>query len=586
MTALPQPATGLPLRIYLLSQAKRPGDVRSILIATALKDGWMPLVVNMNLSIFVGMIALTAGFGANESLVFLGIHLTATTVAMSLYLLLQWKQQSGQRLTEPLTEQLLTFNDMLMMLSWSSSLSLFVVAGNEAQSLMLVLLLALAGIASAALNAKTLANLIIGRLALFGPAAGFLIVTQIELWPLLLASVCIGAAVAVGIGYAVHVQLLNEANLVLQMRDTNALLQRTAAQEKAAQESLLQEARFKERFLHSINHDLAQPLSGVDMCLFSLERQDLPATAAKPLATARKCMATARSLIADVSDSAHLKGERPHPQLEPVPLGPVLTDLRDELSPIARHKGRICRVVTSHAVVVADPMMLRRVLRNLAFNAIAHAGEGRILIGVRQRGSVVALTVADTGPGIPPDQQSTVFEAFQRGGKPSQTDTPHLGLGLSIVQSLVSAMSGIVVLDSTPGKGTRFEVILPRVQPKAGTRVWLAEDDDSWRRQMSDWLGLLGMDVTAPWPVSRDATAPLGDYDGVVFDFSLGLDLTALDLIATMPPDMWPKTLVVSEHRDDSVVAELAERGIAFAQKPVSHEAANRWLTRIRKPTV
>jgi len=582
----------LPDRIYLLSQARRPSDVRQILVNAALTDGWMPLVVNMNMSIFVGLIALTAGYGPIAALVFLALHLTVTTIAMVIYLLLHYRRQRGRDVTTPLTERLLYLNDVLVMLGWGAGLALFFEPADDSRSLMLVILLAVAGIASAALNAKTLTNLLLGRAALFGPAVVFVALTQPALWPLLLASLTVGAAFAVGIGYAVYVQLLNEANLVLQMQDANVLLsqqslslERSAQQEKESQEKLLKEARIRESFLHSINHDLAQPLSGLDMCLFTLDRHDLPVAARPPLEAAQRSLGTAKSLIRNVSELAKMQGERPRPARQIVPLEALLHDIADQAAGVARKKRLVIRVQSTRAQVWADPDMLARVLRNLVFNAVEYTDAGRIVLGARRRGEQIGIVVADTGKGISEDIQPRVFEAFFRNDA-TVGDQPHIGLGLAIVQELTQAMGGRVTLNSQSDHGACFEVLLPNAgrmkQQTNGTiPVLLVEDRPDLRHQMTGILQDAGFDVTAP--DSPDAMralcgADLSGFQRIVLDFSLLPDLTALDIIRTCPPEIRARIQVVSDRHTTDMAALLAKMGVGFQRKPLTQSMIQGWI--------
>jgi signal transduction histidine kinase len=80
---------------------------------------------------------------------------------------------------------------------------------------------------------------------------------------------------------------------------------------------------------------------------------------------------------------------------------------------------------------------------------------------VRVVGQLLHLTVGDTGPGVEPQHLPHLFEPFYRGDKARSSDSGHLGLGLSLVQSHVLALGGQIRVESVPGEGTRFEVILP-----------------------------------------------------------------------------------------------------------------------------
>lgn len=112
--------------------------------------------------------------------------------------------------------------------------------------------------------------------------------------------------------------------------------------------------------------------------------------------------------------------------------------------------------------VVADPERLLQVLTNLVTNAVRHGGiDATIAIAARREGSRVAISVADTGPGIPPEEVQRVFERLYRGAS-SRTRSPGgAGLGLAIAASLIKAMRGEIAVDSVMGAGTTFTVRLP-----------------------------------------------------------------------------------------------------------------------------
>ena len=151
--------------------------------------------------------------------------------------------------------------------------------------------------------------------------------------------------------------------------------------------------------------------------------------------------------------------------------------------------------------VVADPQRLTQAVMNLARNAVEHAGPGAAIElgsavvrgdGVGASGAAaptgpdgtagdpagagddpaagpathVAFWVADTGPGIAPEEQSTVFERFARGGD-RRRRSEGAGLGLAISRAVAEAHGGRVTLDSRPGAGARFTITIPTSPPKA-----------------------------------------------------------------------------------------------------------------------
>jgi two-component system OmpR family sensor kinase len=112
--------------------------------------------------------------------------------------------------------------------------------------------------------------------------------------------------------------------------------------------------------------------------------------------------------------------------------------------------------------VRAEPVMIATLVRNLIDNAIRHTPEGgRIDVALYREGNKAIFKVADTGPGIPPDDLDRVFEPFFRGSRPVENGT---GLGLSIVKRVVERLNGSIHLEniSEPIRsGLRAVVTLP-----------------------------------------------------------------------------------------------------------------------------
>jgi len=121
--------------------------------------------------------------------------------------------------------------------------------------------------------------------------------------------------------------------------------------------------------------------------------------------------------------------------------------------------------VESGLYVVADPVRLLQVLRNLVSNAVQYAGEdGPLRLGARRMDGRVVIHVADNGPGIPAEDLPHVFKRFYRGSNAGDSSSG-AGLGLAIAASLVEAMDGEIAVDSSPGTGTTFSVSLREAAP-------------------------------------------------------------------------------------------------------------------------
>ena len=112
--------------------------------------------------------------------------------------------------------------------------------------------------------------------------------------------------------------------------------------------------------------------------------------------------------------------------------------------------------------VSGDYERLHQVVTNLVDNAIKFTEQGAVDIHVsRPDLAHYAIAVADNGPGIPPEDQARVFEAFQQGSAPGRGRFKGVGLGLSIVKQFTTLMGGQVSLASEPGLGSTFTITLP-----------------------------------------------------------------------------------------------------------------------------
>jgi signal transduction histidine kinase len=115
----------------------------------------------------------------------------------------------------------------------------------------------------------------------------------------------------------------------------------------------------------------------------------------------------------------------------------------------------------------ADEDQLYRVFVNLIGNAVKYSpASGVIAVRGRLVGSDVEVSVADQGPGIPPQAQENLFQKFYRVGDPISRKTPGTGLGLAICKNIVESHGGRIWVESRPGKGTTFLFAFPREKLK------------------------------------------------------------------------------------------------------------------------
>ena len=147
----------------------------------------------------------------------------------------------------------------------------------------------------------------------------------------------------------------------------------------------------------------------------------------------------------------------------PIDVGEAVREIAELLGPRlkAKHQQLGIYVAPTLPPAFADPERIRQVIGNLLTNAHQYTPEdGRIHIGVEADRAWVRIVVADSGMGMTAEETERAFERFYRGRRGSES-APGTGLGLSIVKSLVDLHHGEIEVDSEPGRGTTFHVLIP-----------------------------------------------------------------------------------------------------------------------------
>ncbi|MGH8868097.1 MAG: sensor histidine kinase [Actinomycetes bacterium] len=161
------------------------------------------------------------------------------------------------------------------------------------------------------------------------------------------------------------------------------------------------------------------------------------------------------------------KAERPDfVQRRPVDVGVLLDDVYDKAVALGRRRWRVD--ARAEDVVQADAQRLTQALLQLAHNAVAFTNEAdEIALGTRvdEPTATVRLWVRDTGPGVHPRDAGRIFDRLQQGAG----HTEGSGLGLAIVRAIAEAHGGLVELDSVPGEGATFTIVIPRTPPASAS---------------------------------------------------------------------------------------------------------------------
>ncbi|WP_444999728.1 ATP-binding protein [Halomonas mongoliensis] len=248
-----------------------------------------------------------------------------------------------------------------------------------------------------------------------------------------------------------------EARVQARTRELEAL----NAELRDARDAAEHANRSKDRYLAAASHDLLQPMNAARLMVATLQERPLAPAEAELARSIHLSLEGAEELLTDLLDIARLDHDRIQPQLNDFCLAELASQLMAEYAPRAREKGLSVRQAVGRWRVNSDFRLLGRVLRNFLSNACRYTESGRVLLGTRRRGEAVWLEVWDTGPGIPPDQRRVIFHEFHQLGASRARDRQGVGLGLAIVERIVTRLGLEVRVDSWPGQGSCFAVRVP-----------------------------------------------------------------------------------------------------------------------------
>jgi PAS domain S-box-containing protein len=248
-------------------------------------------------------------------------------------------------------------------------------------------------------------------------------------------------------------------DMTLQKRTQEALVRAKEEAERAT--------KFKDQFLSTMSHELRTPLNAVlgFSDLLADERygplNDRQRRYIDHIHTGGKHLL---KLISDILDLSKIEAGRMELTREDVTVAAAFTEVISALYPLAEKKSQaLLQEVDANLRVRADVMRFKQVLMNLAGNAIKFTPEGgRVELAARQVEDQVRIEVRDNGPGIPPQQQQRIFEAFFRLTE-TGTATEGTGLGLAITARLVELHGSKLGIESQPGEGSCFYFLLPLV---------------------------------------------------------------------------------------------------------------------------
>ena len=240
---------------------------------------------------------------------------------------------------------------------------------------------------------------------------------------------------------------------------------------RAAKEAAEEASRLKSAFLRMATHELRTPLtlvSGYVELLASSTAARLTQDEREFIDIAQAGTKTLSRLVDDLLDLARIEAGRLDLAIRAVDVGEAIKRVHRMVSVQAAAKG-IDSAVTVEPdlpLIAADPDRLTQILLNLVGNAVKFTEQGHILSTVRRVGDGVEISVSDTGIGIAPEAQTTIFDEFRQADASTTRRFGGTGLGLAIAKRLVEMQSGTLRVESTVGVGSTFTLWLPAAGPE------------------------------------------------------------------------------------------------------------------------
>jgi len=243
---------------------------------------------------------------------------------------------------------------------------------------------------------------------------------------------------------------------------------------------LEQISTYKSEFMANMSHELRTPLNSIlvlSQILAQNKTENLNEKQIKSAETIKSSGKNLLVLINEILDLAKIESGRTDLHPEPIEIASLLSDLNETFLPVAEEKGLKLEMSVSENLpgkIRNDSLRLGQILRNLIANGIKFTEQGSIRVTVsrplnpeslrhkfQNRKDLVGFYVEDSGIGIHKDKQKEIFDAFRQADGTTSRKFGGTGLGLAISRNFARMMGGDILLDSNPGKGSSFLLIIP-----------------------------------------------------------------------------------------------------------------------------
>ena len=265
---------------------------------------------------------------------------------------------------------------------------------------------------------------------------------------------------------------LDNVRLFQELKDRTQELARYNEEIKMANEKLRELDRLKSSFVSNVSHELRTPLTAIEGLADNLldgVTGPLTAKQASYMVGIRESTERLERLINDLLDLSVIEAGKAALKPTSFSIMRLLREVTDTLKPMAEEKQITLEIgsTNGHSMAWADRDKVTQVLTNLIGNAVKFTPRrGKVSMVVDSiKGAWLEVSISDTGPGIPPEEATKIFDEFYQMNQPGRDKSKGVGLGLAISKKLVEMHGGKIGVESTVGRGSSFSFTIPSHYP-------------------------------------------------------------------------------------------------------------------------